>query len=465
MKKNNLLKAIGIMFLIAVLLSWIIPTGSFTSESFSNAGTIPVGIINLFRFPVMTMQTFVQYTIVFIAIGIFYGVLNKTGVYDNIVKDIAKKFKGKERIFLIAITIIYALLGSLTGLSTLMFLTIPFIAAILLVMGYDKISTLLATVGALLVGEAGSIFGFSGAGYIINTFSIKMTDEVITKIILFIILTGLYVYFVVRKSKLNKGKTKEEVIPFLVKDTKNKKSKMPLIVISLLFFIICFVGMYNWYYGWGIEFFNNLDQKINNLTIGTYPLLGNILNGISILGYWGNYELAIALVMVTIIIGWVYNVKFDDFIDGVKSGAKEILPVALYATICNVVFTIMIANQGNMYATIVNWLSGIKATFNIPVTSLIALSGSLFYSDFYYLLNNVSSVVNNYEAIYYPIAGVLFTGIYGIMMMILPSSVILVAGLKYFGISYTDWLKKIWLYILEALVILILVVVIVTMLI
>lgn len=465
MKKNNLLKAIIIMFLVAVVLSWVIPTGSYSSDAYTNNGTIPVGIINLFRLPVMTMQTFVQYTIVFIAIGIFYGVLNKTGVYDNIVKDIAKKFKGKEKVFLIIVAICYALLGTLTGLSTLIFLTIPFVAAILLVMGYDKISALLVTVGSMLVGEISSIFGFSGAGYVINVFSIRMVDEVITKIILFIILTGLYVFFIVRKAKLNKGKAKEENIPLFVKDSKNKNSKMPLVVISILFFIICFVGMYNWYYGWGIELFNNLDQKINGLTIGNYPLLSNILKGISILGYWGNYEFSVALIIVTFIIAWIYNIKLDDFIDGVKNGAKEMLPVALYATICSVVFTIMLANSGNMYATIVNWLAGIKATFNIPVTSLIAISGSLFYNDFYYLLSNAVSVLQGYEAIYYPITGVLLTGMYGIMMMVLPSSIMLVAGLRFFDVSYIDWLKKIWLYILEALVVLLLIVIIVTVLI
>ena len=85
MKKHNLLKAILIAFLVAVVLSWIVPTGSFSSSTYTSGGTVPVGIINLFRLPVMTMQTFVQYTIVLLAIGAFYGVLNKTGVYDDIV--------------------------------------------------------------------------------------------------------------------------------------------------------------------------------------------------------------------------------------------------------------------------------------------------------------------------------------------------------------------------------------------
>ena len=463
MKKNSLLKAILIAFGITVILSWIIPAGAYSSGTFTAGTTNPVGIINLFRLPVMTMQTFIQYTIVFLSIGFLYGVLNKTGVYGNIVAGIAKKWKGKEKALLVIITIAFALIGSLTGISVYAFLILPFVAAILLMAGYDKMSSLLATVGALLVGEAASIFGFSGAGYIINIFGLTMTTEVITKIVLFVLLLGLYLFFVVRKSALTK--TKAEDIPFLVVEKSSKKSKMPLILISVVFLVLALVGMYNWYYGWGIEFFNNLDTKIQSIVIGTYPIMSNILNGVTILGYWGNYEFAVAIVIVTFIIAWVYNVKLSDLAEGAKDGLKQILPVALYATICNVVFTVMLADNANMYATIVNWLNGLKGTYNVPMASLISVTGSLFYNDFYYLLYNAANVFTAYEAVYFPILGVLTTGIFGIMMMVLPTSVMLVAGLKYFNVSYTEWLKKIWLYLLEALVVLIVVAIIVTMMI
>ena len=373
MKKNSLLKAILIAFGIAVILSWIIPAGAYSSGTFTAGTTNPVGIINLFRLPVMTMQTFIQYTIVFLSIGILYGVLNKTGVYGNIVSGIAKKWKGKEKALLVIITVVFALIGSLTGISVYAFLILPFVAAILLLAGFDKFSAMLATVGALLVGEAASIFGFSGAGYIINIFGIEMMNEVITKVVLFVLLLGLYLFFVVRKSVLSKTK-KEENIPLLVVEKSSKKSKAPLIIISIVFLLITLVGMYNWYYGWGVEFFNNLDTKIQSITIGTYPIMANILNGVSILGYWGNYEFAVAVVIVTAIIAWIYNVKISDLFEGAKAGLKEILPVAIYATICNVVFTIMLSDNSNMYATIVNWLNGFKDVYNVPVASLISVT-------------------------------------------------------------------------------------------
>src|SRR5574344_1526429 len=503
MKKHDLLKAIGIAFLIAVILSWVIPTGSFSSTTFTSDGTVPVGIINIFRLPVMTIQTFIQYFLVLLAIGGFYGILNKPGVYDNIVNGIAKKWRGKEKIALIVITVVFALVASLTGLSMLLFVVVPFIAAILLVLGYDKITVLLSTIGAILVGEAGSIFGFSGAGYVKNIFNIEMTDEVITKIILFVLLTGLFTFFVVKRAKLTKVESKKvetkepkkavkavkgakkatkttkeakvaepvkEVkepkisIPFLYEDTKNDRSVLPLVISCVLLFALCLVGMYNWYYAFGIQAFNNFHTALANIKIGDYAIVTNILNGVSSLGYWGNYELSVALIMGSVVIGWLYNVSVSDFIEGYKKGVKDMFMVAFYATICNVVFTIMLSNSGNMYSTIINWLGGFAKSFSLPIVTLISMVGSLFYNDFYYLLTDASGILSSYDAVYYPIMGVVTTAIPSIAMMILPTSVMLVVGLKYFDISYKDWFKAIWKYLLEAFVIVIIVAIIVAVL-
>ncbi len=90
MKKNSFLKVLLGMYLLVVILSWIIPAGSYTNGTYASAGVAAVGVVNLFRLPIMTLQTFIQYTLVFLSIGLVYGVLNKTGVYDNICKGIAR---------------------------------------------------------------------------------------------------------------------------------------------------------------------------------------------------------------------------------------------------------------------------------------------------------------------------------------------------------------------------------------
>ena len=47
-KKYNLLKVIGIAFLVFVVLSWFIPTGYYSSGTYTKGETNPVGLYGIF---------------------------------------------------------------------------------------------------------------------------------------------------------------------------------------------------------------------------------------------------------------------------------------------------------------------------------------------------------------------------------------------------------------------------------
>ena len=83
MKKNNILKAIGILFLLFVVLSWIIPAGYYSYGEYTSTSTTPIGLFDIIIYPFMTATSsvFILTAIDFLLIGAFYGVLNKTKVY------------------------------------------------------------------------------------------------------------------------------------------------------------------------------------------------------------------------------------------------------------------------------------------------------------------------------------------------------------------------------------------------
>ena len=92
MKKYDLLKVLGISLLVIVLMSWVIPAGYYSNGSFTSMETIaPIGLYDIVRMPAITIATFIQYGILFLAIGGFYGVLNKTGVYSKLVDNVVDK--------------------------------------------------------------------------------------------------------------------------------------------------------------------------------------------------------------------------------------------------------------------------------------------------------------------------------------------------------------------------------------
>lgn len=496
MKKHNLLKVMGISFLLLVVASWIIPTGTYSGSTFTEGTTEPVGFIDLFRIPLITLGTFFQYGLVLVAIGGFYGVLEKTGAYHKLVDKLTTKFKGKETRFLVITMIILTLLSSLTALSMPLFILVPFFAAVILVMGFGKITALASTVGAILVGMIGSTYGFSVSGYINNFFNLDVNNEIFTKIILFVIVTFLLIIFVTgrakkelkantkeiqktkkedkKKDKKNKTENQKEVviiekeekeIPFYEKNNNNKKSYWPIIIITIIMVIFLLVAMYNWTYGLGVTFFQETYESLMGVTVGNeYPIIANIFGNVSQIGYWGNYELVVVLMIASLLIAWIYSIKMNNMIEGFTSGAKRMLETAVYATLASVVFAVMINSQtgSTIFATISNFFFTLTEEANLALTALPALTGSLLYNDFYYLLSIVTGVLTtNFTANELPVIGLIYQTIYGIAMMILPTSIVLVAGLKYFNVSFKEWFKYIWKLLLQLIVVCAIVIVIV----
>lgn len=457
MKKNDLFKTIGICFLVFVVLSFIIPTGSFSTGEYVKGDFSPVGLTDLFYYPVVTFGTFIQYGILFLVIGGFYGVMNETGVYSKLVKSLSKKFEKRKKLFLILTIIILALLSALTNLQFTLFLIVPLLVAVIMTLGYDKLTAFASTIGAILVGSISSLYGANNA-HIAKAFSLDVHNNIIPKAALLVVLTFLLIMFVLKKAKLNKN---EKVQIPLLNDTKsNKKSVLPLTIILSIVMILLLVSMYSWNYNLGIAYFDEVYESIMDVTIKDYPIFKHLIGDISPFGYWDTYEMSFILVMASLLLGWIYSIKLSDVVRGFTEGAKKMLGVAFFALLSNVVFTLIIASSdGTIVNTITNYLLSMSENFNIVITTLLSLVSSLFYNNFYYLSNSILPAVTKVytDVNVYGVIGILFQGIYGLVMLILPTSMFLVAGLSMMEISLKDWFKYIWKYLIWTLIIILIV--------
>ena len=448
MKKYDLLKVLGITFAIVFLLSWIIPAGAYSEGKFVATGTTtPIGLYDIFRIPAITIATFIQYGLVFLAIGGFYGVLNKTGVYSKLVDGLAKKWNKNKNKFMILTIIIFALLTSITGLANVVFILVPLFVAILLKLGFNKITAFSSTVGAILIGQIGCTFGFNVWGYLKYTFDLDMTTLLLARIVLLVMTLVLFIMLVKKNDKETKNK-KEENIP-LYEQTESKKKTMPIIVISIISIILLMVGLYNWYYGLEIDFFATLNETIMTYEFNGYPLFGNLFGTVSEFGYWGNYDIVTILVIASLIIGWIYNLKLDDILKEFKDGSKEMLKPALYSMLASVIFAIFInMENGNFVATIMSKFIENSENFTFTGTIGSALISSFAYNDFYTLLTTFSSAFTGFEKTIIPVVAFILQTMYGIVMLIAPTSIYLLAGLSYLQIPYKEWVKYIWKFLL-----------------
>ncbi len=519
MKKNNLLKVLAISFLIFVVLSWLIPAGLFANGSFTKGDLAPLGLFDLVSMPLSTITNYCGYGILILVIGGFYGVLEATKVLPRIVEKLSKKCSKKG--FAIFTIIMFALLSALTGSSYVLLILVPLFAAVLLKLGYDKVSALAATVGSILVGSMASIYGFNVNGYINYYLGIdNMNNQLITKIILFVILTVLLVMFVLKHAskeavkerketkksepvvkaapkketakkttaKTEKKKStktskatkkpakktgKKNTASFAKKDDvkviKNTKEKSiwPLAIISSFVVIFLLVACYNWRYSFSVDVFENMYESITSFEVQGFPIFKNLLGTFNPIGYWATNEISMALVFASILIGWIYSVKFNDIVSSFFEGAKKVLPVAFYVVMANVIVTVLVAtqNSGNIYFTMTNYILDLTKEFNMFTTGLVSFIGGFFFNDMPYLVSALSATLTTKitDSTLYPIIGFIMQTMHGLAMLMLPTSTILVAGLAYFEVSFKDWMKYIWKFLIQIFVVALIVVFIIAM--
>ncbi|HHW69224.1 MAG TPA: hypothetical protein GX747_02630, partial [Tenericutes bacterium] len=404
--------------------------------------------------------TFSVFGVIILVIGGFYGVLNKIDAYSMTVDKVVTRFKNKPNIFLILTIVIFLLLSSLFGVFLPLIVLVPFFAAVLLLLGYSKIKTMAATFGSIIVGSIASVYGFFGAGYNSYFFSIKMNEDIFTKILFLLIIGAIYIYFVSFNKKEKKEKKekllKASEVPFYTKVKETKRSNYPLIILLVFMLIFVFGGMYNWKELWNISLFDDIHNSLMGLKIKDYPIIANIIGNIKSYGNWYNYEFGVWLIITTILAAWLYNLKVEEYINGFVDGVKKMLPVAFVALMANLIFYSMLSySSTNISLTITDFILESNKNFNVFNNVLASLFGSLFYNDYSYLLGNIQSILLVNDSIYYPIIGIIFTAVHYTVMLIVPTSFVLVSGLKYFDIDYKDWIKYIWKFILAVLVVII----------
>ncbi|HHU54777.1 MAG TPA: hypothetical protein GXZ63_03050 [Mollicutes bacterium] len=467
MKKYNLIKVLGITFFIAVLLTWIIPAGQFSEGTFHSEGIAPLGVLDLFRTPLITFANFIQYGMAFLAIGGLYGVMNKTGVYSIIVDKIVKKFKEKKQSFLIFTIILFTLLSSLVGINMLLFVLVPFFATVLLLLGYSKITSLVTTVGSMLVGELGATYSSSVNTPLRYFFNISVHNEIITRIIFLIIIATLFVMFVLHSAKKEvtddekKGKLD---IPLYKKNVKKDRTPLPLIIVCAFALLLLLIGMFDWVYSFDINVFREMHQSIMEVNINGFPIISNLIGSVNSLGNWSIYDLTLILIMLSLVLAWLYSLNLKDTIDSFIAGAKEMLPVALYATLVNILFSAIYFGQsgGDIFTTISNFLLNITESLNMVTMSLVSIIGSFFYNDFIQFSNVLSSITSTVydNTLLYPKIVLILQFMHGLVMFVAPTSILLISGLAYFKISYKEWLQYIWKFLIKALLISIVVLII-----
>ena len=407
---------------------------------------------------------------------------------------------------------LFALIVSICGIQFGIVLFVPFIIAIILMMGFDKITAALVTVGGIMAGIIGTTYAPNNTGILTSTLALDFDFAIGIRWIILVVAIALVIFNVLmyvgfkKTSKAAKKGVKEEKKEEVVvkkevkkapakkapakkttaKKTTSKKTTSktrksankaalieedvimvpakvngkhkiwPLVLTFSLLFVVFMLAFIPWA-SFKVESFNEFSQSVQQFTIFKFPIFAKILGIFNPFGSWSITDLILPMALVILVLSLIYKVKLDDLFDGFIEGAKKALAPAVLVIL---IYSILVLTTYHPFQLVIyKSILGLSKGFNIATTVLVALLAPIFNSDIAYSFQSVvpyfASIVTKTEN--YPVAAVIFQSMYGLVMLVAPTSVVLMGILSYLKVSYKEWLKTIWKLLLELFVVLLII--------
>ncbi len=469
LKEHDLAKLIIGMLLFVVVLTWIIPNGSFTSATSFTSGTYQrIGLVHIVYALSYAVQNFSIQIVFLLFVGVFYGVLIHSDGYKKLIQKLAKFGKGKEIGFSIVISVLVAVLTSILTNSYILIMFMPFLIHVLRKMNMSKLSTFVTTFGAMLVGVLAPTYGTEGALSLINYLgyggsTVTLETELLIRFGILFLAILLYTFFHVQFLKKNKKKDEAKDDDFMVlEEAKNKKAKIwPIALVMIILFVLMVLGFVDWYTNFKIEIFENFHEWFMGLAIGDFKIFdaiaGTTLDQMgyeltTAFGKWYLFTYTIFIALATILVTIFSKIKLNDMLKYIGEGFKVVIKPVVLMTLAYTVFVFIYWSP--IVPTIINTFG---TTFNPIIATVQALIGSIFNSDLGYLGYSIYAFIGGFTGKEGDIIYLIYSTIYGLTMFFTPVSMFLIFGLSYLDIPYKKWMSYIWKFIVAMLIILVLI--------
>ncbi len=458
---HRLTKSIFVFILATILFTWVIPYGQFSGGDFYDYGLGRVGLVDVS----VSMYNALYYTmdkIIFLVIvaGV-YGVLAKTSGYQRLVTVIAEKLKKHVVVFSVIVSVFLFILTSLFSQTFVVLAFVPFFISILLKMNLDKLTTFIITFGSVLVGLLGVTYGSEGISSFNYYIGSDLTEGLNYRYIIAAVTVVLYNFFICMRVKKvlseTKKNTKNSVIeddPFEVESSK-KKNAIPVAIILFLMMVLIILGYIDWETNFAITAFNEFHEWLVGLAptedyfIISY-LLGQQATALGNLKYV--FILCNVFVLMAMLIAFLYRMKVNEFIQAFYDGIKKMFKPILLFVASYIVFGVIVSIP--ITSTICNWVFNLVEGFNPFVVSACAFINSIFSQDLGYTGYAVGSFLTTVYTDNMQLVNAIYTSMYGLVQLFMPTSAILIIGLSLMDIDYKSWLKYIWIFVVGMLIIL-----------
>ena len=435
MKKYNIFKLLLLVLAAAIIVSFLIPSstiGYYTSGI--EKGTInPINFVDSISNGLTSFSVFISAFIFILSIGVFYAVLKKTGKYEAVINNTAVKFQKKKGLFLVISILTFGIMTAVIGDVMPMLIFVPAFIDIAKKLGYDSKTSIASTVGAILLGSAGSLY----TNYVNQIMSATVSSNIIAKIVILVLGLGSLILFTILTSKPEKTNLEKEEV----------KKGLPMMIAFDVIIVFLILGMVSWNGYFGFEGFTNFHKTLTDFKVFDVSLFNAILGStLTAFGEWTLYNVIVLLVVTTVILSLIYKIKFDGLLESIASGIRRALPYAMIVVLANLVL-VGVYNSG-FYTTVITSIAGMTDKV-LSGTTLSALS-SVVYPDYTYAtqftLSTITYTITDTK--FYLVLAVIFQVIYSLFLLISPTSILVLLGLQRENVSYKEWIKYIYKYFL-----------------
>lgn len=398
--------------------------------------------------PINGLNEAIDIAIFVLLIGGFLGVTTYTGALDAGIGSVVEKLQGRELVLIPVLMFILSLGGTSFGMAEETIAFAALVTTTMIVAGFDplvSVATLILGSGCGVLGSTVNPFLVSTSIGALNGVGIEVNQVIVigTGIALWLSSLLISIYFVMKYAKkVQKDKSATLLSEKEMNDAKeafigNKDSEEVVefttkrrIVLGLfaLTFIVMVAAIIPWE-EFGVTIFAKTD----------------FLTG-SALGSWWFSELAMWFVIMSVIIGLVYQMKEQEIVSAFMNGAADMVGVALVIGVSKGISVMMSTTGLDNYV-----LSSASSLLNGMSPIVFTIVAFIIYMVLSFFVPSTSGLAGLSMPIFGPLAVSLgfsseviisiFSAGSGLVNLVTPTSGVIMGALAIAKVDYASWVK------------------------
>lgn len=256
---------IGLIIVVA-LLTWVVPAGQYEttdidgdqvpiSGTYQEIERTPQNLFDVIKAPATGFQDAVDVALFILIVGGFLGVVMKTGAIDAGIARVTHVLKGREKIMIPILMILFGIGGTTYGMAEETIAFYPLLIPIFIAAGYDTMTAVAVIMLGAGAGVLGSTVNPFATGIASGFADVSLGQGILLRIIILILVEAAAIIYVMRYAeRVRKDPTKsltyvdrEEDRKFFLGVADNEENVFPDLTgrgkIILILFAVTFIIM------------------------------------------------------------------------------------------------------------------------------------------------------------------------------------------------------------------------------